>query len=137
MTKVPEELAQMLIQKTVISEAPIEKRYAIYLYCRQQGNWLQYATEFQSIMDAPKLHKFCPIKNVTSEYPATLLLHGDDDEDVPYEESVEMKRKLDSNGVYNKLITIPGGKHSFDQNMEIPIVNDAFKEVIEFLKRKL
>ncbi len=27
--------------------------------------------------------RFCPVRNVTPEYPPTMLIHGDKDRDVP------------------------------------------------------
>ncbi|MCG1026792.1 alpha/beta hydrolase [Virgibacillus halodenitrificans] len=133
MTAVPEMLAKQLIQNEVISSSPIEKRYAIYLYCRQQGKWLDYVAG----METSKLDMYCPIKNIDSDFPETLLLHGDADEDVPYEESVKMKHMLDEANVPNKLITIPGGKHSFDMDMDNQTAAQAIESVITYLQKTL
>ncbi len=84
---VQEQLAQQLIQEGTISEAPIEKRYAIYLYCRQQGKWIDFVTGLPSTSGMEQLHAYCPLMNIDANYPATLLLHGDMDEDVPFEQS--------------------------------------------------
>lgn len=137
MTNVPEVLAQQLIGNEPISASPIEKRYAIYLYCRQQGKWIDYVTGVSSEGDLTPLHKYCPLRLIDRQFPPTLLLHGDDDEDVPYEESVNMKQALSDAGVMSKLITIEGGKHTFDENMEDSQVIDAFNNVIQFLNEHL
>ncbi|MEN1967438.1 alpha/beta hydrolase [Lentibacillus sp. N15] len=137
MTKVPEMLARQLIQKKAISEAPIERRYAIYLYCRQQGKWNDYVSGLNPILAADKLRDYCPIENITANYPATMLLHGDTDKDVPYEESLKMSDALANAGIKQQLITIPGGEHQFDREMQKPVVADAFKEVIDFLQETL
>lgn len=133
MTAVPEVLVQQLIQKQPISEGPIERRFAIYLYCRQQGKWMDYLTDRKE----ETLDQFCPLKKIDENYPPTLLLHGDADEDVPYEQSVLMSEALSQAGIENKLITIKSGKHSFDENMGDPVVMEACKEVIKFLKESL
>ena len=86
MTAVPEVLVQQLVQKHPISEGPIERRFGIYLYCRQQGKWIDYLTD----KNEGTLDPFCPLKKVDESYPPTLLLHGDADEDVPFEQSVFM-----------------------------------------------
>lgn len=135
MTTVPEMLANKLIQNQAISGSPIEKRYAIYLYCRQQGKWNQYVTGVNPAFNRENLDKYCPVNNVSADYPPTLLLHGDQDEDVPYEESVSMSKALESSGITHKLITIPGGKHVFDEHMQDPVVIDAFDQVIAFLNK--
>lgn len=130
MPKVNEVLAKQLIQKKELAEAPITARYAIYLYCRQQGVWPEYVTN----PAATDLTQYCPANLADEAYPPTLLLHGDADEDVPYTESVHMQKILDKHQVKNKLITIPNGKHQFDENMDDPVVLNAFDEVLQFLK---
>lgn len=136
-TKVPELLAQRLIQKSEISESPIEKRYAIYLYCRQQGKWNDYVTGLNPAFSAEKLKAYCPVKNIDNDYPPTMLLHGDKDEDVPYEASITMAKALQSSGIDHQLLLIPNGKHLFDQHMQDPLVIDALDQVISFLNKHL
>ncbi|GGP13129.1 alpha/beta hydrolase [Oceanobacillus neutriphilus] len=137
MPSAPEMLANQLIMDKPIAASPIEKRYAIYLYCRQQGKWIDYVTGKSSKEDLSSLNEYCPARLADRNYPPTMLLHGDQDEDVPYQESVNMKQVLDEAGVVNQLITISGGKHTFDQNMEDPQVVQAFEKVIQFLKQQL
>jgi len=136
-TKVPETLARQLIGKEPISAAPIEKRYGIYLFCRQQGKWLDYVTGLNPLLDSAKLNAYCPAVTADEHFPPTLLLHGDADDDVPYEESVNMAKRLSALGVENKLITIPDGAHQFDLEMDKPVVQNAFKEVLSFLNAHL
>lgn len=133
MTQVPEMLAKNLIQKKTISVGPIEKRYAIYLYSRQQGKWNEYVAGMDPVFSKDKLKNLCPVLNIDSHYPPTMLLHGNRDEDVPYEESMHMEKALATANIPHQFITIPEGKHVFDKNMQNPTVNDAFKQVIEFL----
>lgn len=137
MPSAPKMLANQLIMDKQIAFSPIEKRYAIYLYCRQQGKWIDYVTGKSSNKDLSSLKEYCPAYLADSNYPPTLLLHGDQDEDVPYQESVNMKQVLEEAGVVNQLISISNGKHSFDQNMEDPQVIQAFEKVIQFLKQQL
>jgi dipeptidyl aminopeptidase/acylaminoacyl peptidase len=59
------------------------------------------------------------------------------DEDVPYEQSVLMNKTLNQAGSVSKLITIPNGKHVFDENWQNPVVQQAFDEVITFLHENL
>jgi dipeptidyl aminopeptidase/acylaminoacyl peptidase len=79
---------------------------------------------------------FCPVRNVTAEYPPTLMLHGDADMDVPYEQSVMMADELKRIGVEHELMTISGGGHGFDgAGAENPVVASAFDKVLAFLKQ--
>ncbi|MBI2942046.1 MAG: prolyl oligopeptidase family serine peptidase [Chloroflexi bacterium] len=74
-----------------------------------------------------------PILHVTRDYPPTLLLHGDQDTDVPYEQSVTMAARLAEAEVAHELVTIPGGGHGFDRELERPQVAGAFHRVLTFL----
>lgn len=134
---VPKELAERLISNQVITEASIEQRFLYYVYARQQGQWIQEITGINPIMDKDALLKFCPKQNINSDYPPTLLLHGTKDEDVPYEQSVFMRGALIKEKVKTGLVTIPNGEHVFDKDFDNPVVQDAFKQVIEFLQYHL
>ena len=137
MKSVPKELAQSLVGDKIISVGPIEKRYALYMYARQQGCWSKDISGFHPIWDKQQLLPFCPLKHVDENFPPTLLLHGTEDEDVPYQQSVLMAEKLAGAGVPSKLITIPEGKHVFDEDWDKPVVRQAFEEVIGFLNEYL
>lgn len=52
-----------------------------------------------------------PIHYVRRGLPPILTIHGDADPTVPYQHAVNLHKALDSVGVGNQLLTIPGGKH--------------------------
>ena len=52
-----------------------------------------------------------PINYVTKLSPPTLIIHGDSDPTVPYQQSVELFKKYQSVGVKSEFITVPGGLH--------------------------
>jgi acetyl esterase/lipase len=60
-------------------------------------------------MDLAK--KLSPIYRVSSQFPPTLLIHGDKDALVPYQQSVIMDQALAKAGVDHKLIVAPGYGH--------------------------
>jgi acetyl esterase/lipase len=130
--RIPRELAMKLLSDKILSEGPVQDRYLIYLYARQEGVWVQEITGNNSSND--ELRKLGPIYHVTEEYPPTLFLHGTNDTDVPYEQSVFMRAVLIKYGVYGRLITIPNGEHVFEKDLHDPVVQDALNQVIEFLK---
>ena len=63
--------------------------------------------------DAEMLREASPISYVTKRLPPFLLLHGDSDELVPYEESAMYAKALQSNGNNVELITVKGQGHGF------------------------
>ncbi|MGG0177835.1 alpha/beta hydrolase [Gottfriedia acidiceleris] len=132
---VPNEIAEMLQSTNVITEESIEKRFLIYVHARQQGVWVQKITGVDPLPNKEQLFKFCPIKQVTQDYPPTLFLHGTKDTDVPYEQSVFMRGALLQKGVKTKFITIPNGEHVFDKDFYLPIVQDSLTQMIAFLRQ--
>jgi acetyl esterase/lipase len=65
-----------------------------------------------------------PIHYVNKKSPPTFVVHGDADPTVPYQQSVDLKKKLDDSGVKNEFVTIPGGGHgkfTKEQNAELNI----------------
>ena len=56
--------------------------------------------------DTAKWKAASPFWVVTAQAPPTLLIHGDNDDTVPFSTGVALKNKLDSLGVPNQLITL-------------------------------
>lgn len=106
-----------------------------YLYCRQQGLWPQEVGGRDPATDPAFFVPYCPLQNVTPDYPPTLLLHGDHDTDVPYAQSVLMAEALTQHGVPHELITITEGEHGFDAHQDDERVSAAFARVLGFLQR--
>jgi acetyl esterase/lipase len=134
--------AAAVIGTTEISEPPLREsgdfspardRSRFYLYCRQHGCWPQAATGLDPRDDEDALVPYCPVRHVAPDHPPTLLLHGDEDTDVPYEQSVIMARALADASITHQLVTIPGGAHGFDADMGNPVVAAAFRDVLRFL----
>ena len=82
-----------------------------YLYLRQNGLWTREVTGFDAATERAKLDPYCPVRNVTPQYPPTLLIHGTADTDVPYELSANMAKALSRHGVSHELITVEGAGH--------------------------
>jgi acetyl esterase/lipase len=55
-----------------------------------------------------------PVTQVRANPPPTLLIHGDADPLVPYQQSVAMEAALRQAGAPTKFITVPGGVHGAD-----------------------
>lgn len=134
--RVSEEEARRTVGQSCTSGEGDGGRELFYLYCRQQGLWPREVGG-RDPRSAPSFFaNFCPVQHVTPRYPPTLLLHGDADTDVPYEQSVMMAAALARAGVEHDLITVRGGGHGFDQ-ADDPAVVAAFDRVLAFLSAHL
>ena len=106
----------------------------LYLYCRQQGLWPKVLTGHDPAADPRAFDPFCPVRNVTRDYPPTLLIHGTKDTDVPYELSVQMDKQLAAKGVAHEFISIPDGGHGFDRRQG-ELATRTYGQVVEFLQK--
>jgi len=123
---------------TAFAEDRAQERGRFYLYCRQQGLWPKEVTGHDPDMEPEWFDPFCPVRSVTPEYPPTLLIHGDQDTDVPFEQSVLMSEELERHGVEHQLIALAGRGHAFDthgEGMRDPDVSEVFDQVLAFLER--
>ena len=77
-----------------------------------------------------------PVKNVTADYPPTMLLHGTSDTDVPYEQSALMAAEFKKRGVVHELRTLHNGEHGFG-GADPAAVEKAYQDAIVFTKKHL
>jgi acetyl esterase/lipase len=109
---------------------------AFYQFCRQQGLWPKAVSGWDPHQEPEKFFKYMAVKNVTAEYPPTLLIHGDKDTDVPYEQSVMMDEQLTKNNVEHRLITLTGGEHGL-AGADAQAIQQAYADAVAFLRKHL
>lgn len=137
---VSQEAAYQAVGGAILSGSSASSRFRFYLYCRQQGLWPREVAGRDPDTEANFFDAFCPLHNVTPDYPPTLLLHGDHDTDVPYQQSVLMAEALQQAHVEHRLITVSNGGHGFDGangGLSDPANTERFVRVLEFLKQHL
>ncbi len=134
--KITREEAYNNIGNTPISKSGRE-RWLYYLYCRQQGLWAKEISGYKVDELEERLLEFAPLEMAGKDFPPTLLLHGTEDRDVPYYNSLAMKKKLDELQVDNDLLLLEGKEHEFDYLMEDNAVQEGFKKVLVFLHKYL
>jgi acetyl esterase/lipase len=100
--------------------------YGTHITSKSATNWLG---------DKAKNKEFAmsvsPISYVNKNSPPTFIVHGDADPTVPYQQSVDLYKKLMEAGVKTKFMTVEGGLHGKfpkDKNSEVN------KAIAEFLK---
>jgi acetyl esterase/lipase len=134
--EVSREQALAAVGPQPVSEAlDFNARWPFYLYCRQKGLWPREVVGIDPAAEPRMFDRYCPVRNVSSDYPPTMLLHGDKDTDVPFQLSADMARELKRVGITYEFTPIPGGGHGFDRDTANPLAVSAFNKVIEFLTR--
>jgi len=137
MPLVPKEEAYKAVGSRVLSETSgRNQRGRFYLYCRQQGIWPNEVAGIDPETQDKAFDPFCPIRNVNSKYPPTLLIHGTNDTDVPYEQSAVLDRELNRQKVEHELITVEGGGHGL-AGVKPAVISETHDRVLEFLNRHM
>jgi acetyl esterase/lipase len=98
-----------------IGSKPISERdnshNQLYFYCRQKGTWPQEVAGHDPDREAAWFKPYCPVQNVTANYPPTILIHGTADTDVPWSESDAMDKALTRAHVRHEFLSVPGAGH--------------------------
>lgn len=109
--------AYAAIGTAALSESPPYPRVEFYNYCRQHGLWLAEVAGIAGSdpeVQSAEARDYRPVLHVTRDFPPTLLLHGTDDIDVPFEQSKRMAEALDQRQVEHQLIALAGYDHLFN-----------------------
>jgi acetyl esterase/lipase len=112
------------------------RRGRFYHYLRQNGLWTKEVTGFDPETERRKLDPYCPVRNLTADYPPILMIHGTEDTDVPYEESAAMDRELARLNAPHELITVPGAGHGLAGG-DRKLVDDAHARALAFIRKHL
>ena len=111
-------------------------RGRFYLYLRQNGLWTKEVTGFDPATDRKKLDRYCPVRNVSPGYPPTLLVHGTEDTDVPYQLSADLAKELARHKVAHDLVTVTGAGHGLSGG-DKKAVADAHARALAFIRTQL
>jgi dipeptidyl aminopeptidase/acylaminoacyl peptidase len=103
--------------------------YGTRITSKSATNWLgNKAKDKQFAMSVS------PINYVNKSSPPVFIVHGDADPTVPYQQSVDLHKKLKAAGVKTQFITVEGGLHgkfSKEKNSEL---NKAIADFLKELK---
>ena len=130
-----EAAAREVVGDTAVSDAPFPTaRRTFYLYTRQQGIWPNAVTG-RDPSERSWFASFEPLRNIDEAYPPTILLHGNNDTDVPFEQSVLLSQALAANGVPHEFLSNEVWPHAFDfiGTLADEGVADAYQKVWEFV----
>ena len=77
-----------------------------------------------------------PVKNVTTDYPPTVLIHGTADTDVPFEQSEMMAKEFEKHGVPFQFHRIANAEHGLSGG-DRKEIDEAQRKAFEFVKLRL
>lgn len=133
---VTREEADRAVSGEVQTSSPRGNRGTYYLFLRQNGLWCREVTGFDPATERAKLDPYCPVRNVTPDYPPTALIHGTADTDVPYQESVDMDRALAAQKLPHELVTVENGGHGLGGG-DPKVIVEAHARAMAFIRQHL
>ncbi|MDA1050329.1 MAG: alpha/beta hydrolase [Planctomycetota bacterium] len=109
---------------------------AFYQHCRQHGIWPESVSGWNPHTEPQRFYPFMPLKNVTADYPPTLLIHGTADTDVPFEQSVLMADEFKKHAAPHQLIAVPEAEHGLAGG-DAALIESAYAKAFAFLTQQL
>jgi acetyl esterase/lipase len=107
-----------------------------YNYCRQTGLWPKAVSGWDPRTEPERFVPCMPVRNVTGEYPPTVLIHGTADTDVPFEQSRMMAEQLETHRVPFQLHEISNAEHGLTGG-DPAEMEEAQRKAFEFVRRHL
>ncbi|UCF15835.1 MAG: alpha/beta hydrolase [Phycisphaerales bacterium] len=137
-SKMPEDQVRQIVNGPAIANSRDRKGNggAFYQFCRQRGLWPKEVSGWDPHKEPEKFTPYMPVKNVTRQYPPTLLIHGTEDTDVPFEQSVMMADQFKKLGVEHELVAIVGGEHGLGGG-NTGKIDEAYNKVFEFVHQRM
>lgn len=119
----------------VDSRTPFRReRGRYYQYLRQNGLWTKIVSGFDP--ESERLSAYCPVRNISPEYPPILMVHGTEDNDVPYSKSTDMAKELARHKVPHELVTVPDAGHGLAGG-DKKVVAKARAKALAFIREHL
>lgn len=85
------------------------------------------------VKDEAFIKSVSPITYVNKNSPPIFIVHGDADPTVPYQQSVDLYKKLQDLGVKSQFITVAGGGHGKFEKAKNNEINEAILQFIASL----
>lgn len=132
--EVPKDLPNPKRILTNTDDPADQNRGLYYRSLRQAGTWAREVTGIDPAKEPGKLDRYCPVKQITADYPPILMVHGTEDTDVPYARSVEMAKELTKHKVPHEMVTVPKAEHGL-RDGDPKLVAEANARALEFIKQ--
>jgi acetyl esterase len=125
--------------------AAVVSLYGVHDFVAAAVEWKPVPTELYQLFgisaveatNVSKLVQGSPVTFIHKDMPPYLLMHGSKDEDVPYEQSVEMCKAMKAAGAKCDLVTVKGGVHGMDHWEPHPELLWYKKTLVDWLMKTL
>jgi acetyl esterase/lipase len=105
-------------------------------FIRRTAQWPKAISGWDPRRDAEKFAPYLPLRNVTSSYPPTFLLHGRSDTDVPFEQAELMAAELARHRVEHRLVGLRNTEHGH-RGADPAELQAAYDAALAFIVQRL
>lgn len=123
--RMKEALIQRMVKASPIAEGPKETRYAIYLYARQTGKWLELL--HLSKEQAESAYRLT--EKEIEDLPPIFIAHSTKDPDVPF----HIAERIDAKAPVSEFFKVEGNEHDFDRHTDSKPAKDVYSRLLEWL----
>ncbi|WP_440896788.1 alpha/beta hydrolase [Amphibacillus sp. Q70] len=124
--EVPKSVISRMITNKMLVDGPIQKRFLIYLYARQTGQWLDFLID-----PSHQISEFELTEKDLQQLPETFIAQSKQDQDVPY----SFAKTLNAHISKNRLYTLEYGEHDFDRIPHHHSAKTAYNQLIDWLTK--
>lgn len=110
-----------------------EDRYKLCFFLLDNGLWPWEILGFEPKVNQERVNALLPINHIDSDYPATLLIHSKNDQNVPFSQAEKLSRALTAKKIEFELFIVPKG-HSSGIIRNDP---EAVAKIVSFLDKHL
>lgn len=130
MPTIPNSLISAITGNKPLTYGPIQKRYALYIYARQTGNWLSLLA---SKVERSELSRYSLDDDDLKKLPPTFLAASTSDNDVPFEMSKIMGEIIPSAYLH----IVHNSDHDFDRDPKDRKAIEAYYCLLSWMKQIL
>ena len=110
-----------------------DDRYKLCFFLLENGLWPWEVLGFEPTSNQERVNALLPINHIFSDYPATLIIHSKNDQQIPLSQAERLNQALTAQKIESELFIVPQG-HSSEIIRNDP---EAVAKIVSFLDKYL
>ncbi|HAJ69930.1 MAG: hypothetical protein ACTH1V_04420 [Alkalibacterium gilvum] len=119
-----EKVVKKIIQPVPVSNGSLQTRFALYLYARQSGNWMNLLNVSEDDISQYGLNE-----GALNNLPPTFIAHSIYDNDVPFHIAQKLLKQIPNAYLYS----VNHNDHVFDKDSQSHFSKNVYSEIFDWL----